>query len=427
MIPRVFIVAGGLGTRSKNPLQAKIMQEIIGNISLLDFYISFLRSQHLYDLVFLLGKHSDQVIPSLLSYKRQFPDMRIEYVVEESQEGNFPALKRGLLKFPCDEALVILGDILVNFSIKQMLRIWDKSDASVGVVVHPNLHPGDSDRFIIRQNDADFIFLKKHENSSILGLTYSLAGVFLIKTRKLSKIFSSDETIDFTDIGSELIPFLKNDVLPLRSVGYFQDTGTSERMIRARNHVIKGAYNRRGKEALPSIFLDRDGTILRDRPEGRTDFYRDEISKNFINAVKKVNEAGVPIFVITNQPAIAKGFISESQVDSVHCKLQYFLAEAGAFIDDFVYCPHHPEMGFRNERLDLKIICDCRKPKSGLVRHLDDLYGISINESAIVGDSLADSQLANSLRIPFFQVDKVEQSVPDCSKQILIALDTILR
>jgi D-glycero-D-manno-heptose 1,7-bisphosphate phosphatase len=119
-----------------------------------------------------------------------------------------------------------------------------------------------------------------------------------------------------------------------------------------------------------------------------------DISSQVAEAIRAFNEAGVPVFVITNQPGIAKGQITASEVLKVHNELGEYLSSHGALIDGLYFCPHHPEVGFEGEVPSLKIPCLCRKPENGMLLALASDHGIDLKESVFVGDSAADSEAA---------------------------------
>ena len=71
-------------------------------------------------------------------------------------------------------------------------------------------------------------------------------------------------------------------------------------------------------------------------------------------AVRKANQAGILVVVVTNQPVVARGEVTEDGLQIIHNKLDTLLGIDGAYIDRLYYCPHHPESGFEGEVVDLK-------------------------------------------------------------------------
>ena len=112
--------------------------------------------------------------------------------------------------------------------------------------------------------------------------------------------------------------------------------------------------------------------------------------------IKRLNELFIPVLCITNQPLIAKGRITERQLIKINNRISSLLAEeSGAFINDWLYCPHHPEKGWPGEVPGLKIECECRKPKPGLFFTASERHDINLNDSFMIGDRYCDVEAAN--------------------------------
>jgi D-glycero-D-manno-heptose 1,7-bisphosphate phosphatase len=147
--------------------------------------------------------------------------------------------------------------------------------------------------------------------------------------------------------------------------------------------------NGRGAEA---VFLDRDGTLIEevgylDRAE------RVELYPYSADALRALNRAGLRIVMVTNQSGVARGFFSESVVEAVHAHIERLLADAGAHIDAYYYCPHHPD----GNVAEYARVCDCRKPGRGLVDRAARELGIDPRRSFTVGDRWLDVALARAI------------------------------
>lgn len=105
-----------------------------------------------------------------------------------------------------------------------------------------------------------------------------------------------------------------------------------------------------------------------------------------------INASGYLAIVVTNQPVIARGEVTFEELDNIHCKMETLLGKDGAYIDGLYFCPHHPHKGYEGEIPELKIDCDCRKPKPGmLIKAAEDL-NIDLKASYMIGDSDSDVQ-----------------------------------
>ncbi|MCL4865947.1 MAG: HAD-IIIA family hydrolase [Gemmatimonadales bacterium] len=139
--------------------------------------------------------------------------------------------------------------------------------------------------------------------------------------------------------------------------------------------------------APPIVFLDRDGTIMVD-----SGYVRDPADVILLpgaaEAIARLNAAGIPVAVVTNQSGIARGILTEAEYQAVAARLDALLAEAGAHIDATAVCPHAPEVSGP---------CDCRKPAVGGHRQLAMDLGCTVRGSWCIGDRLSDLEPAAAL------------------------------
>ncbi len=140
----------------------------------------------------------------------------------------------------------------------------------------------------------------------------------------------------------------------------------------------------------PIAFLDRDGTIIAD-----TGYVRDPDTVTLLagaaEAIARLNAAGVPVAVVTNQSGIARGILTWDQYRRVAARVDALLAGFGARIDATSVCPHAPEIDGP---------CDCRKPSTGGHRAVAARLGISAAGGWCVGDRLTDLEPATALGGP---------------------------
>lgn len=137
---------------------------------------------------------------------------------------------------------------------------------------------------------------------------------------------------------------------------------------------------------MKAVFLDRDGVINSDRDDyvKNTDELR--IYPFAPPAVKKLNEAGWPVFVVSNQQGIAKGIIKPDDLAAMELEIVRQLTNIGAKITEFFYCKHLASEG-----------CSCRKPQPGMILEAADKYGIVLAESIMVGDTAHDIAAGKSV------------------------------
>ncbi|MEZ5966007.1 MAG: HAD family hydrolase [Planctomycetota bacterium] len=133
----------------------------------------------------------------------------------------------------------------------------------------------------------------------------------------------------------------------------------------------------------PAVFLDRDGTLNRERGYV-VDPEQLEVLPNAPIAVRRLHRAGWPVVVVTNQSGIAKGLYSEADLARVHAKLH---AALDGIPRAYFHCPHHPDAPAAS---GLAHACACRKPGDGLLRQAARTLDLALDGSILVGDSARD-------------------------------------
>ena len=141
----------------------------------------------------------------------------------------------------------------------------------------------------------------------------------------------------------------------------------------------------------PAVFLDRDGTMIHEAGYlSRLDDLR--WFPWTTDAIRLLNRAGFLVCVTTNQGGIGLGFFTEEFVAELHGRMTETLTAGGAHVDGWFHCPHHPSAIIDVLRVD----CDCRKPRPGMINQAVVQLGIDPSQSFVVGDKLIDLGLATS-------------------------------
>ncbi|MCX7899302.1 MAG: HAD family hydrolase, partial [Methylocystis sp.] len=147
----------------------------------------------------------------------------------------------------------------------------------------------------------------------------------------------------------------------------------------------------------PAAFLDRDGVLNVDVEYlGSAD--RLIWTQGAARAVRLLNEAGYLVFVVTNQSGVARGFYDEAAVVALHDAMREWLRKEGATIDEFIYCPHHPESADAR----YSVACDCRKPAPGMLLKLIEKYDVDRSRSLMIGDKSSDMEAARAAKVAGF-------------------------
>jgi D,D-heptose 1,7-bisphosphate phosphatase len=148
----------------------------------------------------------------------------------------------------------------------------------------------------------------------------------------------------------------------------------------------------RSLHSRPGILLDRDGTIIVDHGYvGSVD--RVEFIEGAAEAIARFNRAGIPVAVLTNQAGVARGLYGIDDVNQVHRYISEYLAQRGARIDLYLYCPYHPAgviEAFARTSED-------RKPRPGMAKAAEAALNLDLAASWVVGDRPEDIGLAEAV------------------------------
>ena len=314
--------------------------------------------------------------------------VNISHIVEKEPLGTAGAVKQ-LENLINDRFIVFYGDTMMDINLKKMIE-FDNSKASLGTLfVHPNDHPYDSDLINIdnQTNQILDFFSKPHDDTYKSNLVN--AALYILS----SDIFDHIPSGINCDFGKDIFPSIisKNLILnAYHSAEYIKDMGTPDRLKKVENDLRSGKIERLNNEnKRKAIFIDRDGVINRevDNLSNIDDF---ELLPGVCESIKKINNSEFLSIIITNQPVVAKGWCSLSQLKQIHNKMEHLLGCQNAFIDKIYFCPHHPDKGYDGENKEFKIECNCRKPKIGMIKQAQKEFNIDLNNSYFIGDTSTD-------------------------------------
>lgn len=396
---KTVIMAGGKGTRISElfPDIPKPLIPIDG-VPVLEREIISLRNQGFDDLILTISYMSDKI-------KYYFGDgskwnVHIEYFVENIPLGNAGALFKLREKFGDDDFLLLNADAIFEVDFKRMIQFHKNKNALVTLFTHPNSHPYDSGLIIADRDLSVKQWLTKEETRPEWYKNRVNAGLHVINAKALDMVDIDtdmigkevDGKIVKVDLDRQVLKPLcgKNVMYCYDSPEYVKDMGTPDRYRAVEKDYIAGivkAKNLANKQK--AVFLDRDGTIniYKGFLRNIDDF---ELIDGVTEAIKKINNSGYLCIVVTNQPVIARGEVTYEQLNEIHNKMETQLGLEGAYIDGIYFCPHHPHKGYSGEIAELKIDCECRKPKPGLLLKAANDFNIDLSKSFMVGDGEND-------------------------------------
>lgn len=375
-------MAGGKGTRAATIASdiPKPMIKICGK-PVLQHEIECLRNQGFTDILITVGYMANIII----NYFKDGSDfgVNIDYYVEEKPIGNAGALFKIKEKLT-ENFLLLNADSLFDIDFNRFVDYHIKKGGLVTLFTHPNSHPYDSGLLICDEEKSVNKWLSKDDARPEWYKNRVNAGLHVINKKILEKNIDTPKI----DLDRQILKPLAGSgkMFAYDSTEYVKDMGTPDRYYAVCRDFENGLIKRKNlSNKQRAIFLDRDGTI--NKYVGfLTKIDQFELIDGVSEAIKKINSSGYLTIIITNQPVIARGEVSFSELDIIHNKMETLLGKDGAYIDGLYYCPHHPHKGYEGERRELKVECECRKPKPGMLIKAAFDYNIDLSQSWMIGD-----------------------------------------
>jgi D-glycero-D-manno-heptose 1,7-bisphosphate phosphatase len=308
---------------------------------------------------------------------------RIAYIVEDSPLGSGGALTL----LTREDTLLLLGDVYGDIDFARFVAYHQGKNAAITLFAHPNSHPHDSDIIVVDEEGRVAGWHSKHEAQRGERRNLVNAGLYIFRKESLPSGAAAKCDLEH-DI---IVPQLGNGrVYAYRSTEYVKDMGTPARLAQVEGDLKSGMTAARNlKNKQKAVFLDRDGTINVDRgiiadPE------LIELLPGVAEAIRRLNQSPYLAICVTNQSVIARGETDFAGLKAIHARLDTLLGAEGAYLDDLIFCPHHPDSGYEGERPEYKIACECRKPKPGLLLRAAEMYNIALSQSYMIGDRTSD-------------------------------------
>ena len=377
---QAVILVGGRGTRlgAATDQRPKPLVDV-GGRPFLDYLIADLVRHGFTDILLLAGYLADQ----LKALEARAPKLgcRIRCFVEPVPAGTAGALVQARAHL-AEQFLLLNGDSLFDINYLDLCVPAVGSPAPVGVVALRRMH--DTGRYgrVELNGRAITVFAEKAPAS---GPGLINGGIYWLRRCVLDWIEAVPASLE-----QDVLPRLaKAGLLAGRSYdGFFIDIGVPEDLSRAQTLIPE-------KMRRPAVFLDRDGVLNIDsayphRPD------QIEWTEDAHKAVKTFNDAAYFVFVVTNQAGIAHGYYDEDTVRSLHRWMNAELMRGGAHVDDWRYCPFHPDAKLEAYRR----AHPWRKPGAGMLLDLMESWPVDRSRSFLIGDRDSDVEAARNAGFP---------------------------
>nr|MBQ4456986.1 HAD-IIIA family hydrolase [Clostridia bacterium] len=399
---KTVIMAGGKGTRISS-IASDIPKPMIriNDKPVLQLEIESLKRQGFNDFIITIS-HLGYVIQEYFGDGLKF-GVNIEYFNEEKPLGNAGALFE-LKEKLTEDFLLINGDVLFEFDANRFVRYHKEKGGLVTLFTHPNSHPYDSGLILTDKDNLVYQWLNKEDDRPLYYKNRVNAGIHILSPEVLKERPDKEKVDLDRDVLKPLCS--KECMYAYDSTEYVKDMGTPERYVQVCEDLLNGKVERRSlSNKQKAIFLDRDGTI-----NTYVGFLRDidkfELTDTAAQAIRMINDSEYLAIVVTNQPVIARGEVSFEELDEIHKKMETLLGKQGAYIDGLYFCPHHPHSGFEGEIRELKIDCDCRKPKPGMLLKAAEDFNIDLSHSFMIGDSDNDMAAGSAAGCKCIRIDR---------------------
>jgi len=362
-IKQAVILAGGLGTRLK-PITDKIPKPMIlmNGKPFLEYLLEMLKDNGIQEVVLLLGYFSEKV-------QEYFGDgskfgLRIKYSIGDVsfETGKRIKLAEELIE---DNFLLMYCDNYWPLNLNKLIEYHNNHNVQATITVYTNKDNFSKNNMKVDEQGYVVLYDKSRQEKNLLGVEI---GFYIL----CKNIFTMMTETNFS-FEKEIIPKL---IEQKQLAGYLTDhryysVGSLERLPVTEDFLKQKKV----------IFLDRDGVINKKVP--KADYVKNwgefEFLSGVIEAMKKLTDEGFEIYIISNQPGIARGMMTDEDLRNITENMMKLLKNKGVLIKKIYYCTHGWDDG-----------CECRKPKPGMFYQAGRENNLNLSKAIFIGDDERD-------------------------------------
>lgn len=393
---QVAVLMGGLGTRLKEYTRdcPKPLVDVCGK-PFFHYQLTLMAKQGFKRFVFLIGYRAEMIEEYFGDGSAYGVSIRYCYDGKELL-GTGGAVRRA---FPLleDEFLLMYGDSFMDIDFRESLHRYEegkKHGARALMTVFKNQNRFDRSNVILKDGEL-VLYDKETPLPEMNAIDYGIC----IYEKEVFAPFEENVKFDVSQVQNALS--LAGQMVPHVVTRRFYEIGSPESLKEFWDYV-----KHRFQEVHPAVFLDRDGVINEIVFNEDTEQLDSPLCVQEFRFLPKAEEAlhilqkkGYYIFVVTNQPAAAKGKTTLCKLYDINTHMIELLMAQQILIEEVQMCPHTDRKAPHSKLPELVVECDCRKPKTRLLERISEKYAIDMEHSYMAGDSYTDVQAGRAFGV----------------------------